>query len=900
MPARRWFQRLLKLYPAAFRSEYERDLMLAFDTACEESRAAGEPRWRFGLGLARDFVATVPRVWWTHVIRPRRRVGTRSNKESQLMQNLLKDIRFAIRGLVRKPGLAITAVMALALGIGLTTAMFSIVNGIILKGLPVEQPQEIMAINRINPAEGQNRLAGRYHDYLDLAERQTTFEGIGAMWFSPANVSPPDGNPEFVTAASISANTFGLLGVQPVLGRDFGGGDEVLGAPPVVLVGHQFWETRLKGDRSILGKTIRVNGDLATVIGIMPENFEFPANQELWLPLRANALELPRGQGPLVLTFGRLKDGVQLNQAQVDLAQIMTQLGQEYPDTNEGMSVVVGPYVNELIGYQITPLLFTMLGAVSLVLLIACANVANLLLARASLRSKEVAIRTAMGASRRRVIAQLLVESTVIAIAGAAVGIGLAQIGVGLFNGALQQVPQGLPFWFAIAIDPRVLLFVLMLTVVASLLSGVIPALRASGADVNAILKDETRGTSSLRIGRLSRGLVVMEVAFSCALLVAAGLMVKSVTNLSNLEFDFATEDLFTSLITLPEADYPDAESRVRFYRDAVGRLAGQPGVLAAAVSTDLPVIGFGNGRIALEKDTYQSDADYPSARIGSVTPQFFGTIEASVMEGRDFTDLDTEESLPVAIVNTSFVTKFFPGESPLGQRLTLRGTLQQAAGDREGDKLYTIVGVAPDLYLEGDLFVLGPEAVYFPMAQRPEATASLVLRTQGDPLAHTATVRSLIAEMDSDLPLSQVNTLAESIRQGQFFFGIFGTMFTVFGGVALFLATVGLYGVLSFTVNQRTHEVGLRVALGASPGRVVRQVMRQGMIQLGLGIAIGAVIAVALGRGISVILFDVAATDVTVFLSIVGVLTVTGFVACLLPARRATRVDPMVAMRAE
>ena len=350
----------------------------------------------------------------------------------------------------------------------------------------------------------------------------------------------------------------------------------------------------------------------------------------------------------------------------------------------------------------------------------------------------------------------------------------------------------------------------------------------------------------------------------------------------------------------MPEADYPDAASRVRFYRDAVERLAGQPGVLAAAVSTDLPVVGFGNGRIALEKDTYQSDADHPSARIGSVTPQYFGTIEASVIEGRDFTDLDNAESLPVAIVNEAFVARFFAEESPLGQRLSLHGTLQQAAGDLGGDKMFTIVGVAPDLYIQSDLFPLGPEAIYFAMAQRPEATASLVLRTRGDPLAHTASVRSTIAEMDSELPLSQVNTLAESIRQGQFFFGIFGAMFTIFGGVALFLATVGLYGVLSFTVNQRTHEVGLRVALGASPGRVVRQVMRQGMMQLGLGMVIGAGIAVVLGRGISVILFDVAATDVTVFLSIIGVLTVTGFVACLLPARRATRVDPMVAMRAE
>jgi predicted permease len=597
---------------------------------------------------------------------------------------------------------------------------------------------------------------------------------------------------------------------------------------------------------------------------------------------------------------GRLKDGVSISQGQADLARIMNQLGQEYPETNEGMSVHVGPYAHVIMGSQVASLLFTMLGAVGFVLLIACANVANLLLARASLRSKEVAVRTALGASRRRVVVQLLSESMVIAVVGAMVGIGLAQYGVGMFTAVLQTFPGAMPFWFAIGIDRQVLVFVLFLTVFASLLSGVLPAVRASGTDVNSVLKDDSRGSSSLRIGRLSRSLVVLEVALSCALLVAAGLLIKSVRNLSNIEYIFATDDVFVAGVTLPEFYYPDDERRVQFFRDLVERLKAEPGVLNASVSTDLPIVGFGNGRIALEGETYLGDRDYPSARIGSVSPEHFASIGTGVVAGRGFTDSDDATALLVAVVNESFQARHYGTESAIGKRLQFQGTIQQGATRARSSQWYTVVGVVPDLYLDTEAFVLTPNAIYVPIAQRPTSSVTIVVRTRGDPLEFTASAQRVVASLDPNLPLGLPTSLGETIRQAQSFFTIFGVMFTIFGGAALFLATVGLYGVLSFQVNQRTREVGLRVALGASPARVLHLVMRQGIKQLAVGMTIGVVLAFGLARMLSLLLYEVGAADPPVFIVIVVVLAVTGMVASFLPALRATRADPTVAMRAE
>ncbi len=816
------------------------------------------------------------------------------------MSNLFADLRTAFRRLVHKPGLAAIAVLAVGLGIGLTTAMFSIVNGVLLKGLPFDEPHELVALNRVNLLEGPSRLIGHIHDYRDLVESQTTFEALAGMEIVPANVSPPGQEPEFLTAASVTANMFPLLRVTPARGRTFTAADEAAGGPPVVVVGYRFWQDRLGGERAAVGSTLRVNGAPMTVIGVMPEGFEFPFNQQLWLPLQVDIDALRRSEGPNMSMVGRLADGVTMAQAQGDVDRIMRRLGEEHPDTNEGMTMIMGLFVREIIGYQLTPFLFTMLGAVSLVLVIACANVANLLLARASLRSKEVAVCSALGASRARLFGQLLIEAAMIASLGAAVGIGLAKLGIDWFNQTLAALPGGPPFWVDIGIDPDVLLFLFGLTLAASLLSGLLPAAQASGTDMSDVLKDVSRGGSSLRIGKLSRTLVVVEVAFSCALLVAAGLMVRSVTNLANVDYAFEVDGLLTAQVALPPADYPDGISQRQFFDELGIRLRALPGATTASIGTDLPVVGADNGRYAVEGQTYQADRDYPSARIGAIDPDYFTSLKAPILEGRAFTLADNADGMPVAIVNQAFVATHSTTSSVVGRRVAIRGVRTSGQTERNDDIWYTIVGVVPDLYLDAQIFILNDEAIYTPFAQRPSSAASLIVRSSGDPLELADGVRRAVTSVDADLPVSGVSTLTAAVENTQQFLRIFGTMFTVFGAAALFLATVGLYGVLAFSVSQRTHEVGLRVALGAAPGDVLRLVMRQGMQQLAVGTVLGLVLAVGLGRLLSFVLFQVQPADPVVFGGIVVILTATGLLASYLPARRATRVDPLVAMRSE
>ena len=816
------------------------------------------------------------------------------------MPDLVRDVQHAFRSLIRRPGSALPAIVTLGLGIGLTTGMFSILNSVMLRGLPVEDPEELMAVARINPSQGAARLRTPIHDYADLSERQSTFEELGAYNLTTFNLATGDGPPDVVNAAIVTSNVFQLLRTPPVLGRDFVDEDERIGALPVALIGFRFWQNRFDGAPDVLGRTVRLNGQPTQIIGIMPDDFEFPVFQQLWKPMPAIDRSLDRGTGPAVSVFGRLSDGVSKEQAQDDIGRIMRQLAVDYPDTNEGITAVIAPYVQEVIGYQMPGVLYTMLATVSMVLLIACANVANLLLARASLRRKEVALRIALGARRSQVVFQHLADSSVIAVLGAVLGLGIAQLAATAFNRALTGFPQGVAYWMSIEIDVTVLLFVLLLTIGATLLSGVIPAIRASRTDVNEILKDAARGTPSLSIGRLSRGLVIGQVALSFALLVSAGLMVKSVRNLANVDYPFDGESVLTASLSLPPADYPGDAERLQFFDQLRQRLNREAAVISASVATGLPAAGFGSGRFELEGQSYSGESDYPRARIGSVDPAYFETISTGVVEGRSFQTSDDAVSTPVAVVNQRFVSRYFPGEPVLGRRVRLRSG-SQSDGEVQGRlRWYTIVGVAPDFYLDVSAFVLPPEAIYLPLAQRAASVVKLLVHTRGDPLQFTSRTRDIVAELDQDLPISQVDTLAGTIRSGNLLFNIFAVMFTVFGAAALLLASIGLYGVLSFNVNERTRELGVRTALGASRIRLIRLVMRQAAIQLTSGMVIGVGLSLLLGRGLSFVLFGVEAADLSVLVVIAAILSLTAGVACLVPARRATRVDPVVAMQAE
>jgi predicted permease len=806
------------------------------------------------------------------------------------MESMWKDLKYSARMLLKTPGNTAVSVIALALGIGLTTTMFSITYGALHRGLPFEEPHRLMHLERNNLSEDIESMEVTIHDFQDWRAQQTSFEDITSFYTGTANLSGIDGRPERFSGSFMTAGGFEMLRVHPLVGRTFSDEDNQPGAQQTLILGYDLWQNRFDGDPGVVGSTVRMNGEVTTVIGVMPEGFLFPLNNQLWLPHRQDPLELERGDGITLEVFGRLNEGVSKDQAAAELATIARRLEMEYPETNEGVGTVIKPYTEEYVGEEPARLLYTMLAAVFLVLIIACVNVANLLLARVSVRSKEMAIRSALGASRFRIVLQFLSETFTLAAVGTAVGLAIAWVGVRLFNNAIA--PTDPPFWIDIRIDTVALLFAISLALVAAVAAGILPALKASGAKVNEILKDESRGTSSLRMGKLSKGLVVAEIAMSCGLLVGAGLMVKSIVQLRNVDFGFATEDVLTARVGLFEGDYPDTTARLAFFDELVMRLDAQPAVARASLSSGLPALGSGRWRFAVEGETYEADRDYPLTRRMMITPGHFETYGVGILQGRDFGTQDTRDNLPVAIVNEPFAERYFP-EGPIGRRIRL--------GDSDSEEPWlTIVGVVQGMYL-GGVDNDNPEGVYVALAQNDARFLSLSLRAAGGAAMSLApTVRDEVIAIDSDLPIYWVNTLASAIAENTWFYRVFGVLFMTFGVVALFLGAVGLYGVMAFSVSRRTQELGVRMALGAQASDVMKLVMRQGLVQLGIGLFLRLGIAALLSRGLQIVLFDVEPWDPVIFLLISVVLFGAGMLATYVPARRATLVNPVQALRYE
>jgi putative ABC transport system permease protein len=806
------------------------------------------------------------------------------------MNNILGDIRFGFRMLKKNPGQTAAAVVALGLGIGLTAAMFSIVNGTILTALPFAKADRLVYVSATNIEKSRQEMSLTLADVLEWEKRQTSFSGVAAFDATTINLSG-DEKPERFDGGYMAANAFDLLGAKPLLGRTFLPGEDEMQAQPVTILGYGMWKTRYGGDPKIVGRVIRVNGAQTTVVGVMPEGFEFPFNQKVWVPLRLDPKRLRRGSetDDGVAVFARLKDGVPVSQAQAEAAAIAKSLATEYPVTNKGLTLKVKPYIDQVVNEQITSLLFTMLGAVGLVLLLACANVASLMMARASLRTRELAIRSALGAGRKRVLTQILIESLLLSAVGAALGLVLAYWGIKGFNSAIADTNP--PYWFHIALSGRPLLFVLGLTLLSSLLSGLAPALQASKADVNEVLKDEGRGSTSLRMGRFSRYVVVAEVALSFFLLVLAGLMVRSVVKVQTMDFGFEKQNLLTVRLALYDAKYPEKANRVAFWDDLLRRMDGRPGVAGVAAMSILPTNGSGMDSYAVEGKPYPTSRDLPQAHEVSASPKLFQVLGARLLAGREFGPQDREGSLPVAIVNESFVKKVWPHEDPLGRRLRL--------GKKQDSPWRTVVGVVPDLQMNGlsdpDS---GPAGFYLPMAQECPQRNNIVVRTHGDPLAFTPTVRTEVSAIDLDLPLYFVYSMEQLIAKNAFFFNLFSTLFAIFGVSALVLAAVGIYGVISFSVTQRTQEIGVRMALGAQKGNVLGMIVRQGSVQLAIGLGIGLVIAFLGSRLLGDILFEVKPNDPLTFVGVCLALTSIALTACLIPAQRASRVDPLVSIR--
>jgi putative ABC transport system permease protein len=801
--------------------------------------------------------------------------------------SLLRDLRYGARSLLKSPGLIFVATLALGFGIGLTATMWSIIYGAMLKGLPYDQPHSIVAVFRTNPTRNINRMGVPAHDFMDWTRQQKSFEQLGAFTCGTINVSGNE-RAERYDGCWMTADAMAIPRVTPVRGRLIRADESAIGGNRVAVINYTMWQTRYAGTEDIIGKTIRVNGHPHVVVGVMPESFRYPQDTKIWVPLVMADTGVRRPDAAQYQVVGRLKPDVSLDEANAQLDGVMRRIEAENKETNEGVRALVQPYVKAFIGPEPTRLLYTMLGAVGFVLLIACANVANLLLDRAAHRTKEIGVRTALGASRGAIVRQFLSESVILSAFGALVGTAIAYGGVNAFNRAIADTQP--PFFIDIRLHPPVLLFIVGVMLLSSLVSGMLPAIQSSRADINEILKDESRGASSLHIGKMSKALVVFEIALSCGLLVAAGLMTKSVTKLRNIEPGFVTDNVFTARMGFPASGATDTVKQRLFWEQLPDRLAQIPGVQGASVSSGLPGVNMGETGIIAEGKTYERRQDVPSARSLAVSPEFFKTFRMPVRAGRGFTAADKFGAPRVAIVNDRFAQTHFPGADPIGRRF-------RVPGGADSLTWHTVVGVTANVYTGETEEPWGP-AYFSPHAQNPSNFNSVAVQNSGPPMAIAQQVRDAVASLDPDIPLYWVYSMEEALARPTWFVRVFGTMFMIFGGIALFLAAIGLYAVMAFSVSRRTREVGIRMALGASGGNVVAMIFRQGMWQIGLGLGVGLLMAIGVSQLLSIILFDVQPRDPSVFGGVVAVLAIAGLLACWFPARRATAVDPMIALR--
>jgi putative ABC transport system permease protein len=799
-------------------------------------------------------------------------------------------LRDALRMLRRSPGMSALASIALALGIGSTTTMYSITRGI-LRELPVDQPERLMHIAMTDRTAGDDYLRIPVADIVALGEQQRSFESIAAYEDETIHLGDADHRAERLSSGTVTASVFAVLRVAPLLGRALTADDERPGAPPVAVLGYTLWNNRYASNREIIGRTIRINGTPTTVVGVMPEGFGFPMQEQLWTPLALDATRSATnatGDGPAYTVIGRLRDGVTREAAGAEIAAIGRRLAIADPKAHEGRALAVRAFHDEMVPRDARMIFRAMLLVVSFVLLIACANVANLLLARAVTRSREIAVRMALGASSANLVRQLLVESLAVALPGGVLGLLLARFGVAVFNSTLGFE---LAFWMRVDVDGGVLAFTTALVVLAAVAAGLAPARQAARVSVGDVLKDETRGSSSFRLGRASRVLVIGEVALSCALLVVTGLMVKGVLSITSRYVGVAPERVATGRLALREDAYPDAAARTRLFEAVETRLSSQVGVTSATLATHLPGNSAASTPIEIGGVRYQGRESFPRARVIAISPTFFQTFGGTLLQGRAFSRADRSGSPMVAIVNRDFAERFFNGDAVGRQvRLTEKG------------EWATIVGVVPVLGTVGGTGdrITGHEAIYLPLAQSDFSNVAVAARTTGDATALVSTLRDIIAELDPDVPLYQEGRLDVTLAQASAGEKVFGGLFTFFGLSALVLAVVGLVGMLAFSVSRRTRELGIRIALGARPGSVLWLVLRGGLIQLLLGLTIGLGLAAAVAPQLGDALFEQQPHDPAVYAVIGLLLVVAGAIAAIVPARRALGVSPMTALRSE
>jgi putative ABC transport system permease protein len=807
---------------------------------------------------------------------------------------MLNDLRYGIRTLLKNLGFTVIAVVTLALGIGANTAIFSVLDAVLFKPLPYKDPDRLVMVWE-KLQGGHNSVSAA--NFMDWNSQNHVFENMaagvmGAENFLLSSLDPP----EQVFTARFSANYLDLLGVKVALGRNFLVEEERSGNDRVVILSNRFWKNRFDRDPNIVGKSLILNDRKYTVVGILAPHITFDKKPS-WLatPLALDTSGLNRDYRFLVV-FARLKRGITLQQAQSEMDGIAQNLSRQYPDTNRGWGVIINPLPNEVVDRHLRQTLLVLFGTVGFILLIACTNLVNLMLTRFTARQKEIAVRVALGAGRRRVFGQFLAEGLLLSVLGGGAGIFLAFWLLRL--SLLAMPPWTLPPESQVTIDIRVLLFTFGISIFTAILFGSMPAWRATKVNLIESLKQGRRSAiSSDR--RLRNFLVASEVVIAVVLLVGAGLMIRSLYRLQQVQLGFRAANVLTMFVSLPQAKYPTGQKVESFYRNTLHSIESLHGVEDAAIVTGLPVQGDGFGMFfSIRGRTAESGSERPLAHFQMISPSYFSAMRIPLLRGRSFSEQDSDESIPVAVVNQAMVSQFFPNEDPIGKEVITDSLL---SGRQEvGPPVHwQIVGVVGNVKINGLIEEASPE-IYVPHRQSPWPNVHLVVRTTIDPMTANHSVRRAIRELDQDLPITESETM-EQVASSPMYVPRFRTILLgLFAALALTLAAIGLYGVISYSVAERTHEMGLRMALGAERKDVLKLVMRQGMMLVLAAVVIGLLGALALTRVLSGLLNGISPTDPLTLVSVSTVLIATALFACYIPAHRATRVDPIIALRCE
>jgi predicted permease len=804
-----------------------------------------------------------------------------------MIRDLLQDTRYGARMLRKSPGLTSVAVLSLALGIGAISTIFSFVNGIMLRPLPYQEPERLVLLDETAFKQGVASMGVSFPNFVDWREQNQAFEDIAV--YQPGGFAIAGGaEPEQLKGAFVSQGLFEILGIAPILGRTFTADEDQPDHDQVVILSYGLWQRRFGADPNILGQTLLLNNRSRTVIGVMPKGFQFPEVAEAWGPLALNTKIYTRTDHGLE-SIARLKPGVTLEFAQAEMISIAANIEQQNPVTNEGLSVSLISLRAGLVGDYKKALLI-LLGVVGFVLLIACVNVANLLLARATARQKEIAIRAALGANRRRIFRQLLTESLLLGLISGALGLVLALWGMELL---LSAIPIDIPFWMKFDLDGRVLGFTAACSLLTGFVFGTVPALEASNPDLNETLKEGGRSSAGGGRHRLRSLLVVAEIALSLVLLVGAGLMMRSFISLQNVNAGIKPEGVLTMYIALPGAKYRGPEKRIAFFSQLLERVRAIPGVQSAGTNSGLPLSGNNWGRsLTVEGRQVLSVGEAPSINHCVITPNYFGAMGIPILKGRDFDERDTRDATKVTIIDERLAREYWPDDDPLGKRIRF-------GPPEDNEPWHTIVGVVREVKHDR-LDASTRKSVYLPFPQRTISGMSLAIRTGGRPESLISAVRGQVRELDPDLPVTRVMPMTEIVARSVWQPRLYTALFGVFAAVALILATVGIYGVMSYAVTQRTREIGLRMALGAQRQDVLKLVVGHGVVITAIGVGAGLAAAVALTRLMSSLLFGVTATDPITFAAVSVLLAGVALAACFVPARRAAKVDPMVALRYE